>query len=227
MNPRWGLDAADALLPRPWSRTVRLTHHECDNTVCRMVSFTYGTGFPCLWSPREPHRRRRHDWIEARVRRGPLHVLRPDDALGACARSPRPDRTTGSACPRSLVADAAGHRRPLRAAGRRAENQCFLPESQRAPSRSSTRHGRGYHALHVCPATATSTCSSGATPAGTSSRLILEELEPMRLPRRLRRLRGRLLRSSTASPTTCPINSERLAGADGGVLGRLPTARDG
>ena len=28
---------------------VKATHHECKNTVCKLVSFTYGAGFPALW----------------------------------------------------------------------------------------------------------------------------------------------------------------------------------
>ena len=47
--------ALGSLPPRRFLRTgdggsSAVTHHECDNTVCRMVSFTYGTGFPGLWS---------------------------------------------------------------------------------------------------------------------------------------------------------------------------------
>src|SRR6266498_1849431 len=41
---------------------VRLAHHECDNTVCKMVSFTYGTGFPALWS-HENLDDETHEWI--------------------------------------------------------------------------------------------------------------------------------------------------------------------
>lgn len=48
MNPQWGRHAPD-LPARLIDAVVRLTHHECDNAVCKHVSFTYGAGFPSLW----------------------------------------------------------------------------------------------------------------------------------------------------------------------------------
>ena len=41
---------------------VKATHRECDNTVCRMVSFTYGTGWPALWSHANLDDAT-HDWV--------------------------------------------------------------------------------------------------------------------------------------------------------------------
>jgi len=48
LNPHWGDEAPD--LKAKFFRTlVKLTHHEDDTTVGKMVSFTYGAGRPALW----------------------------------------------------------------------------------------------------------------------------------------------------------------------------------
>ena len=41
---------------------VLATHRECDNPVCRMVSFTYGSGRPALWS-HDNLDEETHDWV--------------------------------------------------------------------------------------------------------------------------------------------------------------------
>ena len=66
LNPQWGLEAptcaAKAMLG-----LVKLTHHECNNPVCKLVSFTYGTGFPTLWR-HENLNDETHEWFKQRVR---------------------------------------------------------------------------------------------------------------------------------------------------------------
>lgn len=48
LNPQWGNNAPD--LKSKWFRTLaQLTHWENDTTVGKLVSFTYGAGFPALW----------------------------------------------------------------------------------------------------------------------------------------------------------------------------------
>jgi len=48
LNPGWGDDPPGSF-DRLLTLLVRMVHHECHNTVCKMVSFTYGSGFPALW----------------------------------------------------------------------------------------------------------------------------------------------------------------------------------
>ncbi len=146
MSPRWALEPP-TLFAKAMVRTVKLTHHECDNTVCRMVSFTYGTGFPCLWS-HDLITDDVHDWIEGEFAEVPFtffaqmmrsvvrgHLVPMDDGLGL---------------PRSLVAaPPATDARFVLLAG--AENKCFLPESQERTFAFLDGHRRGYHALHVLP----------------------------------------------------------------------------
>jgi alpha-beta hydrolase superfamily lysophospholipase len=49
INPHWGVEAPDVIASAVVGY-VKATHHECDNTVCRLASFTYGVGKPTLWS---------------------------------------------------------------------------------------------------------------------------------------------------------------------------------
>jgi pimeloyl-ACP methyl ester carboxylesterase len=146
MSPRWGLEPP-TLFAKAMVRTVKLTHHECDNTVCRMVSFTYGTGFPCLWS-HDLITDDVHAWIEGEFAEVPFtffaqmmrsvvrgHLVPADEELGL---------------PRSLVAaPPATDARFVLLAGER--NKCFLPASQERTFAFLDGHHRGYHSLHVLP----------------------------------------------------------------------------
>lgn len=146
ISPRWGLDAPN-LLAKAMVAAVRLTHHECDNIVCRMVSFTYGVGYPCLWS-HENLSDGTHDWIAGEfadvsiafftqmaecVRRG--HMVSVGDL-------PQLPRSFASGPPQT---DA----RFVLFSGR--DNKCFLPASQEATFEFLDGHRPGYHALHVVP----------------------------------------------------------------------------
>lgn len=76
VDPRWGARA-----PAPTAKTlallVRPTHRECRNAVCRMASFTCGTGGSTLW--RHEHLdEATHDWI--RGERGAVSFTCCEDA---------------------------------------------------------------------------------------------------------------------------------------------------
>ena len=90
VSPAWG-DRPGGPISRIITAGVRATHRECSNSVCRMVSFTYGTGTLGPVVPREPGRRhaRLDPW---RVRGRPDQLLRPDGG----ERGTRADRP----CPR-------------------------------------------------------------------------------------------------------------------------------
>jgi alpha/beta hydrolase fold len=48
LNPQWAIHA-EGFFQKSLVSFVKFTHHECDNLVCKMSSFTYGAGFPTLW----------------------------------------------------------------------------------------------------------------------------------------------------------------------------------
>ena len=70
LNPQWGLHAP-TMISKIVASMVALTHHECNNAVCKGVSFTYGTGFPALWS-HENLNEATHEWIKQEFAQVPV-----------------------------------------------------------------------------------------------------------------------------------------------------------
>lgn len=172
LNPAWGLEAP-TVPAKIVSTLVRLTHHECDNAVCKQVSFTYGSGFPALWS-HEQLDEATHEWIKHEFAHVPLRFFEqiarcvaaghlvaiegygelPDDF---CARPPATD---------ARFAFFAGE-----------ENRCFLPESQVRTHEFFEAIRPGYHTLHVLPEYGHLDVFLGKRAARDVFPLILEELE--------------------------------------------------
>lgn len=144
MNPAWG-DQPPHLLARAIRGVVRLTHHECDNDVCRMVSFTYGTGFPCLWS-HDNLDADTHEWIRHEFAAVPFTFfaqMRKSVAAGRMVPARRNSALQLDLASGPPKTDA----RFVLLAGRR--NLCFLPDSQRRTFEYLEKHQPGRHRLHV------------------------------------------------------------------------------
>ncbi|WP_425101311.1 alpha/beta fold hydrolase [Tropicibacter sp. S64] len=147
MNPGWG-DETPWIMPRLLGLMTRATHHECDNTACRLVSFTYGAGAPALWRHENLNDETHDRFIQTEFGHVPLSFfrqIRACEAAGHLVSEQTFGRLPGdfaSAPPRS---DA----RWTFFAG--AENKCFLPESQRRSFAWFDGHAPGRHALHVIP----------------------------------------------------------------------------
>jgi len=80
VNPQWGLKAPDAV-SLALVLGVKLVHHECDNPVCKMVSFTYGAGFPALWR-HENLNDATHEWIKGEFANVPISFFNQIRAKG-------------------------------------------------------------------------------------------------------------------------------------------------
>jgi hypothetical protein len=48
INAQWGIHAP-GFWPKALKLAMKAVHHECDNPVCTMSSFTYGAAHPTLW----------------------------------------------------------------------------------------------------------------------------------------------------------------------------------
>jgi len=147
MNPQWGLKAPN-VPAKLIQLIVRATHHECDNAVCKQVSFTYGAGFPSLWS---------HDNLNDETHAFITHEFGPCSVafFRQMGRSVRHGRVVPVDRALGLAADLAGA--PPRTTARvafvaGADNLCFLPDSQTRTFEHFRTHqpGRG-HTLHVLP----------------------------------------------------------------------------
>jgi hypothetical protein len=147
LDPQWGNTGAPWMVPKLVTRWVRLTHHECDNMVCKLSSFTYGTGAPTLWR-HENLNEATHDWLSHEFADVPLtffrQIVRCVEAGHLVSVDGRPE------LPESFVQEAP--RTGARFAFFAGElNACFDAESQRRTHAWFDRHDPGRHTLHVVP----------------------------------------------------------------------------
>jgi pimeloyl-ACP methyl ester carboxylesterase len=146
VNPRWG-DEAPTVLAKVMAEVVRLWHHECSNDVCKMVSFTYGSGSPALWR-HENLNDPTHEWLRSEFGFVPLTFFHQ---MAACVRAKHLVSIEGFPdLPRSFVGQ------PPKTDARFAlftgsRNECFLPDSQRRSFRYLDGLRPGYHTLHELP----------------------------------------------------------------------------
>jgi hypothetical protein len=146
LDPQWGNEAPDAIASAitAW---VRLVHHECTNTVCRLASFTYGVGHPTLWSHALLNDAT-HEWIKGEFGPAPLSFF---NQMVRCLRAGHLVAVDGLAqLPTSFGVEAPRTDADIvLLAG--AQNCCFLPESQERTFDYLTAKGRGTYALNIVP----------------------------------------------------------------------------
>ena len=144
LNPQWGLYA-----PTTMAKLIRLlvlsVHHECDNPVCKMVSFTYGSGFPALWS-HENLNDETHEWLTGEFAHVPITFFKQ------MARSVKEGHLVSveglSQLPESFVTE------PPQTDARFAflageNNHCFLPESQKKTFDFLDSLHKNHHSFHL------------------------------------------------------------------------------
>jgi pimeloyl-ACP methyl ester carboxylesterase len=173
LDPRWGVTGAPWVLPKAIDGWVRLTHHECDNQVCKLASYTYGTGKPTLWL-HENLNDATHDWLKAEFAEVPLtffnqitRCVKAGQLVSVEGRPELPERF--AAQPPQTDARFAFF------AGDR--NVCFLPVSQRLTHEWFESHAPGRHSLHVLPRYSHLDVFMGKDAARDVFPLILDELE--------------------------------------------------
>lgn len=172
LNPQWGVDAPTlrAKLVAFW---VRLTHHECDNAVCKNASFVYGIGFPTLWEHSQLNDET-HDWLTeefANVPRSFFNQMNRSAAIGQLVSVDGDDRLParfGDQPPQTEARFAffAGEL-----------NRCFRPESQRRTYEMFKESNPGDHTLHVIPGYAHLDIFIGKNAARDVFPLMLAELD--------------------------------------------------
>jgi hypothetical protein len=143
LDPSWG-ESAPTALSKAVVASVKLTHRECNNAVCRMVSFTYGAGRPALW--RHEHLDdATHDWLRREFAAVPMSFF---EQMNRCVRSGHVVRVSDiRSLPASSVAQPpqTDARIVLFAPQR---NRCFAPASQDRTFAWLEGHRPGFHAIH-------------------------------------------------------------------------------
>ena len=147
LDPQWGETGAPWVLPKLISGLVRVTHRECDNMVCKLASFTYGTGEPTLWR-HENLNRETHEWLRHEFADVPLtffeQILRSVEAGHLVAADSHPG------LPRSFV-DEPPKTKARFAFFAGALNACFEPESQLRTQAWFEGHDPGRHTATIVP----------------------------------------------------------------------------
>ncbi|MEV7280594.1 hypothetical protein [Streptomyces sp. NPDC093111] len=171
LSPAWG-DRPVGPLSRALVWGVRATHPECRNTVCRMVSFTYGSGRPALWSHANLDEAT-HEWIRGEFAEVPLTFFAQ---MNRCVRAGQLVSTEGiEGLPRAFAERAPRtDARIVLLAGE--DNRCFLAESQQRTYDFLQAHRPGRDALHLLPGYGHLDVFLGRRAATDTYPLILEEL---------------------------------------------------
>lgn len=146
LNPRWGV-RTEGVVSSFLTGLTKLTHHECDNTVCRLVSFSYGAGAPALWS-HDNLNEATHEWLKEEFGFVPLCF---HSQMARCVRHGSLVSVDGlDGLPSDFAARPyTGDTRFAFFAGE--DNLCFSAESQRASFAYFDALRPGYHSLHVVP----------------------------------------------------------------------------
>ena len=146
LNPQWCLHAP-TLAAKIVKLLVMLFHHECHNPVCKGVSFTYGTGFPALWSHANLNDET-HEWIRQEFAQVPLTFFQQ---IVQCIRKGHLVAVDGrSDLPRDFAAqEPQTTARFAFIAG--LNNRCFLAESQRRTFEFFDSRHKNYHTLRMIP----------------------------------------------------------------------------
>lgn len=169
---QWGNRSPDLIA---WLMTslVRLSHHECDNTVCKMVSFTYGSGFPALWR-HENLNNATHEWIRHEFAHVPLTFFRQMARCVARGRLVSYERIPGLPDDYTANPPQTDARFAFFAGDR---SRCFLPESQVRTHEYLSQFRKDFHTLHRLPGYSHLDVFIGKSAAKDIFPLILKELE--------------------------------------------------
>jgi hypothetical protein len=172
VNPQWGLKAPNALA-LALTLGVKLVHHECDNPVCKMVSFTYGAGFPALWR-HENLNPATHEWIKQEFANVPISFFAQ---MARCVNRGHLVSVDGfKDLPSDFVAQPPQtDARFAFFAGRL--NQCFLPEGQMRTYEWFAEKRPNYHTFYELPGYSHLDVFIGKSAAQDVFPLIAAELE--------------------------------------------------
>ncbi len=146
LNPQWCVHAP-TMFAKAVAGAIALTHHECNNPVCKGVSFTYGIGFPALWSHANLNDAT-HQWLSNEFAQVPITFFEQIvKSIHAGHLVPVENRTE---LPKSFVAQAPmTDARFAFFAG--LNNRCFLAQSQVTTFEFFDSHRKNYHTYRPIP----------------------------------------------------------------------------
>jgi pimeloyl-ACP methyl ester carboxylesterase len=147
LDPQWGERGAPWVLPKALTAYSKLSRRQCDNGVCKVASFMFGSGDPTLWT-HEQLSAETHEWTKGEFGPAPLSFFRQ---IARCVQEGHVVSVEGRPeLPASFVAQPpqTDARFSFITGG---ANNCFLPVSQRRTFAWFDRREPGRHSLHVVP----------------------------------------------------------------------------
>lgn len=146
LNPQWGLKAP-TFSAKIINTIVKLSHHECDNPVCKHVSFTYGSGCPALWSHSNLNENT-HTWLNDEFAAVPLTFF------AQITRSIQLGNLISVEGNSAMPSDFVQY--PPKTSARFAfcaglNNLCFLAESQKRSYQYFSNIKADFHVLKIFP----------------------------------------------------------------------------
>jgi len=144
LNPHWGVDAPN-LRAKFLLAFVKLTHHECDNNVCRFASFIYGTGFPTMWL-HENLNDETHEWLKEEFKAVPMSFFKQ---ITQCVNAGHLTSVKQfPELPNNFIRDEP--KTDARFAFFAGENNlCFLPKSQKLTFQFFNQFRTNFHKFHL------------------------------------------------------------------------------
>ncbi|MDN4503995.1 hypothetical protein QX776_16400 [Alteromonadaceae bacterium BrNp21-10] len=144
LNPHWGIHAP-TWQAKLISFMVKATHHECNNAVCKQVSFTYGSGFPALWR-HENLNDETHEWLKDEFKAVPLRFFKQ---ITQCIKVGHLQSVEGlTGLPKDFV-ESAPKTSACFTFFAGMKNLCFLPDSQIKTFHYFDRLQPNRHQLHL------------------------------------------------------------------------------
>jgi len=127
---------------------VKLVHRECDDTACKMVSFTYGAGKPALWRHENISDQVHHPFIQREFGRVPVSFFQQ---IRECVANGQLVSVAGLSELPERFGDSAPQTDARFVLFTGSKNQCFDPKGQRRTYEWLDGLSPGKHALHIFP----------------------------------------------------------------------------
>ena len=172
MDPRWGLKAP-TIPAKLLALVVKLSHHECDNNVCKFSSFVYGIGFPTLWR-HENLNEATHEWVNQEFGAVPRTFF--DQITKSVGKGKLVPIDSLDGLPSEFVPPSPGtDARFAFIAG--VLNRCFSKESQELTFAYFNSHRPNYHTLRLIPDYGHLDIFMGQNAVNDTFPIIMEELD--------------------------------------------------
>lgn len=174
IDPQWGRTTPKKVTEKLIKLFVRLTHRECNNLVCKMSSFAYGTGHPTLWKHENLDQLTHDEWINNEFGWVPLQFFRQMNRCLQKGNLVAYEKLEGMPDDYAKITPKTKARFSFIAGE---QNVCFKAAGQEKSFHHFNGFRKNYHTLHIIPNYTHLDLFIGKKAHEETFPLILEELE--------------------------------------------------